>query len=152
MPAYIIRLLLIPLHFCCHADSRIRALLNSICWFTSLSALTEEESPVNKDAEEDIAASWTQLWGSAGKLCLPASSPVAPPAKAQRNTGHPVRLRSHKRDELDFLFLISSLHHLMMCRHASGEADDAALPFSVLLQSTMRLSPLCFFYCLKLTR
>ena len=138
MPAFIIRFFSMMTACLLSADSKARAWLNSVCWFTSLSALAKDDAPLTQDADDEIVASWTQVWCSVGKLCHPGAYPSAPPANTQRHTGVIVRLRSHKRGELVFLSRISHLHQLMMCRHASGEADDAAFPFPVLLQSTMR--------------
>ena len=128
MSAYIIRFFFTATAFLLSADSKIRVLLNNICWFNSLSDLTTEEKRLNKGEEEEIIANWVQLWRCAGKLCRRRASPAAPSAKARHSTRCPVRLRSHKRDELAFLFRTSSLHQLVMCHHAGGEAGDHAFP------------------------
>ena len=64
-----------------------------------------------------------------------------------------VLLCSRKRDELTFSFRISSLHQLVVCRHASGADSDGVVNNQICLsQSTMRALAIVLFLLPESTR
>jgi hypothetical protein len=126
-------------------DSAVRAWLSKICWFTSVPSLEKDDAIIHDALDENTAVGWAQLWSSAGKLCPSLYRPAAPLIKVLYHAGYAARLHSRKRDELAFLFRISSLRQLMACHHASGASDDAAFRLMVSPQSTMRAFAIVLF-------
>ncbi|WP_318373134.1 hypothetical protein [Enterobacter sp.] len=126
-------------------DSAVRAWLSKICWFTSVPSLEKDDAIIHDALDENTAVGWAQLWSSAGKLCASVYRPIARLIKITHRASYAARLHSRKRDELAFLFRISSLRQLMACHHASGASDDAAFRLLVSPQSTMRAFAIVLF-------
>jgi len=125
MPAIFITLIMNSVAFLLSIDSKIKALLDNACWFNSLQDLTTNNTPDDgDDMDAQMAQNWSSLWDCAGQalhiniehhfyLVNPSAQPASPST-----------LGCRKRTELTFCSRNTSLHQLVLCRHASGSDGD----------------------------
>lgn len=126
-------------------DGRVKALLSKICWFVPVSSLEKDESEQVDQFENDFSVNWSQLWLSAQKLYTAVFDSEQSKLERKSCAKPMIALSIIKRYELLFLFLISSLRHLMTCRHSSGAPGNMAHLFLLPFKSTMRVFAIVLF-------
>lgn len=148
--SFILRLLKSMTLILLSIDSKIKVILADSCWFNSVNDLVEIDITPTSCAENLITQKWSLLWDCAGQaLCSGFRQSCEMKRYAHRQFPQ-VLLCSRKRDELTFSFRISSLHQLVVCRHASGADSDGVVNNQICLsQSTMRALAIVLFYCLN---
>lgn len=112
-------------------DSKIKALLSKICWFVPMTSLEKDESEQVDQCENDFSVNWSQLWLSAQTLYSAVFNSEKSKLEKRSSSNSLIALSIIKRYELLFVFLISSLRHLMTCRHSSGAPGNRAHLLSV---------------------
>jgi hypothetical protein len=134
-------------------DSKIKVMLADSCWFNSVNDLAKSDIAPVPGAESQITQKWSQLWDCAGQaLCSGFSRPGQKKGRSRRLLPQAL-LCSRKRDELVFSFRISSLHQLVVCRHAScADSDSVVNNLIYLPQSTMRVFAIVLFLLPESTR
>ncbi|NIF31230.1 hypothetical protein F3J29_03635 [Enterobacter sp. Cy-643] len=145
MHMYIVRIITFVRTMLSMFGSRARVWLNNSCWFNSVSELEKDDAVYSDSLDNVCAVNWSRLWRSAGDLYHSLRYSHSPFLKKEHTAARPRRLAVRKRYELSFLCRISSLHQLMMCLHAGGDAGDAAMLAAVRSQSTMRFSAIVLF-------
>ncbi|PXW40525.1 hypothetical protein DET57_11775 [Klebsiella oxytoca] len=134
-------------------DSKIKVMLADSCWFNSVNDLAESDIAPVLCAESQITQNWSQLWDCAGQALCSGFSQSGQKEGLSRRLLPQGLLCSRKRDELAFSFRISSLHQLVVCRHASGaDSDSVANKLIYLSQSTMRVFAIVLFLLPESTR
>ena len=134
-------------------DSKIKVMLADSCWFNSVNDLAESDIAPAPCDEIQITQKWSQLWDCAGQaLCSGFSQAVQKEGHCRRLLPQAL-LCSRKRYELAFSFRISSLHQLVVCRHASGADSDSVANNPICFsQSTMRILAIVLFLSPESTR
>ncbi|QRF10364.1 hypothetical protein [Klebsiella africana] len=135
------------------ADSKIKVMLADLCWFNSVNDLVESDITSTSCAESQITQKWSQLWDCAGQALCSGFSQSGDMKRYAHRQFPQVLLCSRKRDELAFSFRISSLHQLVVCRHASGADGDSVVNYPIYFsQSTMRVFAIVLFLSPESTR
>ncbi|MFU0968077.1 hypothetical protein [Kluyvera ascorbata] len=127
-------------------DCKIKTMLDGLCWFNSVNALAENDIPDAECMDIQMAQSWSCLWDCAGEaLCVSVRQRCHRLARFCAYFPHAL-LRRRKCAELAFSFRNSSLHQLLVCRHASGsDGDNHIYQYAVHAQSTMRVLAIVLF-------
>jgi hypothetical protein len=127
-------------------DRKIKAMLDDLCWFNSVNELAENNLPEAECMDTQMAQSWSCLWDCAGEaLCVSVRQRFHRLARFCSRFPHSL-LSLRKRAELAFSFRNSSLHQLLVCRHASGaDADHQNDQYVVSSKSTMRVIAIVLF-------
>ncbi|WP_233596219.1 oligogalacturonate-specific porin KdgM family protein [Citrobacter braakii] len=151
--SFILRLLKSMTLILLSIDSKIKIILADSCWFNSVNDLVEIDITPTSCTENLITQKWSLLWDCAGQaLCSGFRQSCEMKRYAHRQFPQ-VLLCSRKRDELTFSFRISSLHQLVVCRHASGADSDRVVNNQICLsQSTMRALAIVLFLLPESTR
>ncbi|TQO04458.1 UNVERIFIED_ORG: hypothetical protein FHU01_4782 [Citrobacter freundii] len=146
----IIKSLLLILLSC---DRKIKRMLDYFCWFNSVNDLAENDIAEQECMDTQMAREWSSLWDCASE---------AIGASVRQRCHRPARFGLHfpqallcrrKRDELAFSFRNSSLHQLLVCRHASGaDGESQVYQFVSPIQSTMRTFAIVLFLLPESTR
>ncbi|NIF46840.1 hypothetical protein F3J28_03540 [Enterobacter sp. Ap-1006] len=147
MRVYIVRVITLFRFMLLMLGNKARVWLNNSCWFNSVSELEKDDAVYFDSLDNACVVNWSRLWCSAGALYHSLRYSHPPLLKRGHRVARPHRLAVRKRYELSFLCRISSLHQLMKCLHAGGDAGDAAMLAAVRSQSTMRFSAIVLFYC-----
>ncbi len=96
-----------------------------------IASLEKDESENSNQSENDFSVNWSQLWQSAQKLYISVFDSDLTKLERNAYVNPLISLNIRKRHELIFLFLVSSLRHIMICRHSSG-APGNIISFSCL--------------------
>ncbi len=128
------------------ADRKMKLMLDGLCWFNSINCLTENDLPESDCMDMQIAKGWSLLWECASQsLCTGIRQRFCQKTPFCQHFQHSLLCR-RKRDELLFCFRNTSLHQLLVCRHASGaDADNQTGHSVVSQQSTMRVFAIVLF-------
>lgn len=128
------------------ADRKMKAMLGGLCWFNSINCLTESDLSEPECMDIQMAKEWSLLWECASQsLCAGVRQRFCRQTHFCQHFQHSLLCR-RKRDELLFCFRNSSLHQLLICRHASGADADNQIGQSVVSQqSTMRVFAIVLF-------
>ncbi|EJD6046248.1 MULTISPECIES: hypothetical protein [Providencia] len=127
-------------------DSKMKALLSKICWFVPVTSLEKDESEYPNQLENDFSVNWSQLWLSAQTLYTELFASGVVKVERKYYVKPLISLNIRKRYELLFLFLVSSLRHMMTCRHSSGAPGNLAnLTLIVFQKHNARFRHCAFF-------
>ncbi|MEY0977010.1 MULTISPECIES: hypothetical protein [Providencia] len=127
-------------------DSKMKALLSKICWFVPIASLEKDESENSNQSENDFSVNWSQLWQSAQKLYISVFDRDLTKLERNAYVNPLISLNIRKRHELIFLFLVSSLRHIMICRHSSGAPGNIiSLPLAAFKKHNAHLCHCAFF-------